>query len=242
MTAILVVDDDRDNTANLADILGALGYQVTTANDPKDALALARTTRFDIALLDFKMPGMNGADLYSAMRSAQPQMVAIMITAHAGSGGFERAMEVGTWKVLSKPIEIERLVGLMRDAETQPVVLVVDDDREFCENLWEVLRERDLRVAFAHDEATALEQIRSADFQVVLLDIKLGKTTSRNVFAGLRESRQTERTIIVTGHGQNAQDVIEEMMQSGASAVHNKPVELSELIQSIECSLQRDSA
>lgn len=242
MTAILVVDDDPDNTANLADILEGFGYEVTTANDPQSALAMVGDTRFDIALLDFKMPGMNGAELYAAMRKAQPQMVAIMITAHAGNGGYERAMEAGTWKVLKKPVEIHQLVELMRDAETQPVVLVVDDDREFCENLWQVLRERDLRVAFAHDEPTALEHIRSADFQVVLLDLELGQTNSSNVFAGLREIEQTDRTIIVTGHGRNAHNVIEEMLRSGASAVHHKPIELSRLIESIEVSIQRESA
>ena len=239
MTKVLVVDDDLDNTANLADILSDLGYDVVTSNDPEAALRLVSEQRFDVALLDYKMPGMNGADLYAQIKKEQPHTVAIMVTAYAGSNGVERAKDVGTWKVLRKPVEIAQLVELLDDATRQPVILIVDDDQEFCENLWQILRNRDLRVAFAHEETTAVSQLRANPFQVILLDLQLGRDTAGNVFQTVSELGLVARTIIVTGNRSSCGDVLTGMLQSGAPAVHFKPFEVAELIESIDVALHQ---
>jgi CheY-like chemotaxis protein len=57
---ILVVDDDLDTCQNLKDILTEMGYAVTTAQSGEAALELVRQNPFDVALLDFKMPGARG--------------------------------------------------------------------------------------------------------------------------------------------------------------------------------------
>ena len=65
--SILVVDDDVDTCRNLADILGDLAYHVEAAHDGPSALELVRRRHFDVALLDLKMPGMDGLELYRAI-------------------------------------------------------------------------------------------------------------------------------------------------------------------------------
>src|SRR5207244_3512201 len=62
--SILVVDDDEDTRRNLSDILTDLGYHAETAHDGPSALELVRRRPFDVALLDLKMPGMDGLTLY----------------------------------------------------------------------------------------------------------------------------------------------------------------------------------
>src|SRR5947208_3779123 len=102
--SILIVDDDLDTCSNLSDILTDLGYQVDVAHDGPTALALARDRHFDVALLDLKMPGMDGLTLYRELRRVRADTVAIIVTAYAGSGVVEEALAAGAWRVLAKPV------------------------------------------------------------------------------------------------------------------------------------------
>ena len=119
---ILIVDDDDDNLANLADILSEHGYNIETACDGEIALERIATlgqqndSRFNLCLLDFKMPGMNGVELLQKIHSSNPHLRAIMITAYAGEDGTQRALAAGTWRVLSKPIDIAILLSMIDEA------------------------------------------------------------------------------------------------------------------------------
>ena len=120
---ILVVDDDRDILANLSDILTEIGYQTDTAPCGEDALKLinescsgASPTTYDLCLLDFNMPGMDGVELYEQIQNHYPNLPAIMITAYAGDDGIERARLAGTCEVLRKPVEIKELLAMIAKA------------------------------------------------------------------------------------------------------------------------------
>lgn len=129
---ILIVDDDDDIRANLQDILDDLGYEIETAADGDLALEKlgssddendrSRNNGFDLCLLDFKMPGMNGAELFKRMREKCPSIQAIMITAYAGSDGVQKALEAGTWKVLRKPVNVQSLLQLISQAISEQQV------------------------------------------------------------------------------------------------------------------------
>ncbi len=119
---ILIVDDDGDTLTNLSDILTDIGYETETASDGPSALqkigkrAPHDRCRFDLCLLDFKMPGMDGAELLHELHASCPKLPAIMITAFAGEEGVQRAMDAGTWTVLSKPVNVPDLLSLIDDA------------------------------------------------------------------------------------------------------------------------------
>ena len=119
----MIVDDDEDILANLSDILGDLGFQTDTANCAEDAIGKieqfcpeATNCNYDLCLLDFKMPGIDGVELYKRIRQHNPRLRAIMITAYAGDDGVQRAIDAGTWHVLRKPLDIEKLLGLIDTA------------------------------------------------------------------------------------------------------------------------------
>src|SRR6266545_7565795 len=99
--SILVVDDDVDTCRNLSDILTDLGYRVDTAHDGFSALALVRQHAYDIALLDLKMPGMSGLELYRKIKQLQSGTVALVVTAYATSATAEEALTAGAWQVLA---------------------------------------------------------------------------------------------------------------------------------------------
>lgn len=119
---ILIVDDDPDICANLADILSDVGYVTITALNGESALAMVRKhcpeheRCFDLCLLDFKMPGMDGVELLNRIHDLRPKLRAIMITAYAGDDGVQRARAAGTWKVLQKPVDVQELLGTISEA------------------------------------------------------------------------------------------------------------------------------
>lgn len=120
---ILIVDDDRDSRANLSDILTDLGYQTDTAADGEAAMEKISQghpdelgEQYDLCLLDFRMPGMDGVELYETMVKRIPKLRAIMITAYAGTDGVRRAVVAGTWKILQKPVDISKLLSMISEA------------------------------------------------------------------------------------------------------------------------------
>jgi CheY-like chemotaxis protein len=87
---ILVVDDDRDTCACLSDILTDIGYRVDVAHGGTAALELVPAGGYGLALLDYKMPDMDGVELYRRIRQTSTGVVGILVTAFA-SGEAEAA-------------------------------------------------------------------------------------------------------------------------------------------------------
>jgi len=118
-TSILVADDDVDTCQNLADILTELaGYLVDIAHDGASALKCVYRSRYNMALLDLRMPGMDGLTLCRHIKQVRPETVAVLVTAYSG-GVAEEARAAGIWRVLPKPVDVPRLLTLMDEAVAQ---------------------------------------------------------------------------------------------------------------------------
>ena len=232
--SILVVDDDVDTCKNLADILSDLGYHVEVAHDGPAALERVRRGHFDVALLDLKMPGMDGLELYREIRRLRADTVALIVTAYAGGNTAEEALAAGAWRVLPKPVDFPRLLGLVDQALGQPLVLVVDDDPDLCATLWDLLRDRGYRVALAHDETTAGRQMRDAAFRVVLIDMKLPDGDGTSVYRLVRQANPQARTVVITGHRAELERLVDEVVREGADAVCYKPFDVAGLLTTLD--------
>jgi CheY-like chemotaxis protein len=239
--SILVVDDDLDTCRNLADILSDLGYDVQTAPDGPTALELVKKQAFDVALLDFKMPGMNGLELYRAIRAVQPSAVALIVTAYAGpTPGIaaemspEEALAAGAWAVLPKPVDFPRLLALVEKATSQPLVMVVDDDHDLCATLWDLLREQGYRVGLAHDEKEARRCLAGQPYKVVLIDMKLPEGDGAGVFHLVRSTTPEARTVLITGHPAEMDPTIQRVVAEGADAVCYKPFDVPRLLDTLQ--------
>jgi len=222
---VLVVDDDDDTRHNVRDILEDIGYEVDLAADGAAALKMAASTDYDIALLDYMMPGMNGVELYRQLHRLQPELVAIMITAFAGDDGVDAAYNSGAWKVLRKPIDVRSLIPIMDEALRQPIVLVVDDDEEFCENLWQTLRHHDYRVDLAHSEDEAIRKAHQTAYSTAIVDWKLGGGDGRKVIELLRRLSPDARIVVVTGYRPANDDFEKEV-----GSLCYKPIDMNELL------------
>jgi DNA-binding response OmpR family regulator len=228
--SILVVDDDDDTTRNLFDILTDLGYEVAVAHDGPSALSLIKARPFEVALLDLKLPGMDGLELYRRIKELRAGTVAIIVSAFASEAVREEALAAGAWQVLAKPVDFGRLLGLVDEALGQPLVMVVDDDHDLCATLWDVLRDRGYRVALAHDEGAAAGQMRDQSFQVVLIDMRLPDTDGARVFRLVRSANPQARTVVITGVRSEVERMVEEVVKEGADAVCYKPFDVPRLL------------
>jgi CheY-like chemotaxis protein len=231
---ILVVDDDQDTCRNLADILTDLGYRVDTAPDGPTGLDLVRKNAYDVALLDFKMPGMTGLELYREIRKVRAGTVAIIVSAYTNAATREEALGAGAWHVLPKPVDFPKLLGLVAEAVGQPTVMVVDDDPDLCRNLWDLLRERGYRVCVAHDAAAATERARERAYKVVLIDMRLPSGDGAEVFHAIRDANPDAHTVVITGHPQELGGLVEQVLREGADAVCYKPFDVSALLNTVD--------
>ncbi len=231
--SILVVDDEVDTCRNLADILTDLGYHVDTAHDGPSALVLARGRPYDLALLDLRMPGMDGLTLYRELRKLRADTVALVVTAFAGPDTAAEAQAAGVWRVLHKPVDLPVLLRLLGEATDQPLVLVVDDDPDLCANLWDLLREGGYRVCLAHDEPEADRRLRGQAFRVVLIDMKLPRGDGGSVFRLVRETNPQARTVVITGSRSEVDPAVRQVMAEGADAVCYKPFDVPHLLHTL---------
>jgi len=87
---ILIVDDEEDLVTFLAHRLRKRGMEVTTALEGTSALAVAAKHKFDVALVDLKMPGIDGIQVMEQLRRMQPYVEIIMLTGH---GSHDSAWE-----------------------------------------------------------------------------------------------------------------------------------------------------
>jgi CheY-like chemotaxis protein len=232
--SVLVVDDDVDTCRNLSDILTDLGYRVDTAHDGFAALEKVRQRAYDVALLDFKMPGMDGVTLYREIRKLRAETVALVVTAFANRDTREHALSAGAWQVLSKPVDFGQLLGLVDEAVGQPLVLVVDDDPDLCASLWDLLRERGYRVSVAHDEAEAARRLGDRDFRVVLIDMKLPTGDGAGVFRLVRQTNPQARAVLITGHPGEVDGDVQKVLAEGADAICYKPFDLPRLLELLQ--------
>jgi len=107
--SILLVDDEADFRAVIADHLEEKGYQVSSVGTAQEAVAAGREQEFDVALLDVKMPNMDGVDLLRMLKGLDPLLEVIMLTGHATIETAVQSIKLGALDYLSKPVRLSEL-------------------------------------------------------------------------------------------------------------------------------------
>jgi len=132
---LLIVDDEVQFLDSIAERLELRGLDVTKASNGQDALAAASHQKFDLALLDLKMPGMDGRQLLEILKREHLYLEVIMLTGH---GSMESAIEctkLGAFDYLPKPYEIEQLLQILKDAFAARLRKKFEADRDKYEEI-----------------------------------------------------------------------------------------------------------
>jgi DNA-binding NtrC family response regulator len=121
---ILIVDDEEIVCLSCRRILNEEGYEVETRLSGSEALELLKQEAFDLAILDLKMPRMNGIDLLQFMKQDYPHMPVIMMTGYATVETAVEAMKAGALDYVPKPFSPDELVMVVKKAlETRTLML-----------------------------------------------------------------------------------------------------------------------
>lgn len=108
---ILIVDDEPDMLKLLSMIITEkTPYQVTTTNNPLEALELVRKNAFDLVIADLKMPGLDGIELLDAVKRVDEDIPFIIITAYSTVEAAAEAIQKGGFDFLTKPFRKEHIL------------------------------------------------------------------------------------------------------------------------------------
>jgi len=108
---ILIVDDAGPVVVLCVNVLQALGYAVKGTNRGETALELLRKESFDLMVLDYKMPGMSGFEVFEQARALHPGMAVVLVTGHGTPEIINEANRIGFHAILLKPFTSDELRG-----------------------------------------------------------------------------------------------------------------------------------
>ena len=113
---LLIVDDEVKFLETLAKRMELRGFEVTTAVNGDDALATADKEKFDLALVDLKMPGMDGDELLAKLKANHKYLEVIILTGHGSVDSAVECTKLGAFGYLPKPYEIDKLSETLKEA------------------------------------------------------------------------------------------------------------------------------
>ncbi len=164
VSKILITDDDVDTCEILSDIFRERGYGVVTAGTGSEAVDKAGQTTFDVALIDIRLPDMEGVELIAALKGMQPDMVVAMITGYASVETAVRALNEGASAYILKPLNMDEVLAAVKES-LEKRRLVIENRRLYEE----VQRELDERKRA--EQSLNKERER---FQVLIEEFPLG--------------------------------------------------------------------
>ena len=118
---LLFVDDEERFLRTLTKRLNLRDFDVTATQNAEEALSAMDVEKFDLAIVDLKMPGMNGQQLLSTMKKRQPDIEIIILTGHGSIESAQACTREGSFCYLQKPCETKELLGVLKAAYMEAI-------------------------------------------------------------------------------------------------------------------------
>lgn len=181
MIKLLVVDDEKDICEYLNNFFNRRGYNVYSAGNAKDALAIVKKEKPELVLLDIKLPDLDGLEVLRRIKEVSPQIRVIMLTVRDDPDIIQKAKSLGADEFIKKPFDINYLedVVILKVAEMSkdrqsPQILIVDDEEDFRTILRRFLTKSfECDVFEAASTKQALNLMKKNRFDLIFLDIKM---------------------------------------------------------------------
>lgn len=113
---VLMVDDEEDFVTTLSERMKMRDVDSDVALDGEQALQRVEDDIPDVMVLDLKMPGIDGLEVLRRVKKAYPQIPVIILTGHGSEKDEAEARRLGAYEYLQKPVDIEKLVQVLRKA------------------------------------------------------------------------------------------------------------------------------
>ena len=191
-TSILIIDDDEGMLKTLNYILVDKGYDVVPCSTGAEAIALVNRRTFDIALIDIKMPGMDGVAVLKAIKKVSPDTSIMMITAYTMHKLVEEAKKEGVTAVFPKPLDIDKMIAYTEGLASNNKALEELSDSK-SPDLLKILEEREREIK---EKSLLIEELKKALAEIkenpaLIIEEERKKRQSENVDA-LLNTKQFE--------------------------------------------------
>lgn len=121
---VLLVDDEEDFLATLAERLETRGLKVSTASNGENALASIEAEVYDLVVLDLAMPGLDGLETLKRIKARQPDAEIIMLSGQGSIRTSIEAMKLGACDFLQKPVDIGELMNKISEAKEKRMLML----------------------------------------------------------------------------------------------------------------------
>jgi DNA-binding NtrC family response regulator len=132
---LLLVDDEVDFLKSLSERLSLRDFEVTTASEGKQAIKAAKKGHFDVAILDLRMPGMDGTEVLKVLKDKHKWLEVVMLTGHGSVDSAVEAGKLGAFGYLEKPYDFDNLVSMLKDAYTARLKKKFEHDKKRMEDI-----------------------------------------------------------------------------------------------------------
>jgi two-component system response regulator AtoC len=174
ISQVLIVDDQESIRHFVSKALTDEGYLVTTAADGKEALKAVEKEPPDMVLLDLRLPDMHGLDILKEIKSAYPEMTVVIMTAFGDVESAVKAMKLGAFDYVNKPINLEQLsIVVTKGLESQKLWRELKHHRALQQQRYsrEFVRGNSPRI---HNVYQMCEQVARSDSTSVLIQGESG--------------------------------------------------------------------
>jgi len=113
---LLIVDDEVKFLNSIAKRLELRDFNVTKATNGQEAIDATHSDKFDLALLDLKMPGMNGKEVLEILKKEHKYLEVIILTGHGSMDSAVECTKLGAFSYLPKPYELDKLIEILQQA------------------------------------------------------------------------------------------------------------------------------
>ncbi len=226
---ILVIDDEPGIRTTLTAILEEEGYNVVAAEDGYKGIEAAKKTKFKIAFIDVRMPGIDGVETFKEIKEISPDTIVFIMTAVLAEDILKEAVELGVQSILYKPLDIDLILRVIKEDVTKTNILVVDDEFSTRETLKGVLEDRGYQVAVAEDGLTAIEMAKKTHFDIMFIDVVMPGIDGFKTLEEIKKIDPKTKVIMMTGY--DIEDFVEKAVSRGAFTHMSKPLDTVELLQ-----------
>jgi two-component system cell cycle response regulator len=244
---ILVIEDNDLNLKLVRALLQRGSFQVLEAGNAETGLALARSGRPDLILMDIQLPGMDGLTATRLLKK-DPELKKIPVaalTSYAMEGDVERAKKAGCDGYITKPIDTRNFLDTVRKFMQDGVplspgisgrqsykqkILIVDDEPLNVKLLQAYLLQNKYETLHAYSGPEALEKTAQDSPDLILLDVMMPGMDGYEVTRRLKRDPQSQEIPVILVTALDGKDDKQKGLEAGADEFLNKPIHKAELL------------
>lgn len=226
---IFIADPEESIRLSMAGILDLEGFAAHTVADGFEAVSAARRESFDIAFLDIHMPGMNGVETFKKIKECSPETAVIMMSTYSVNDLVRDAIEEGAYACLTKPFDMDTIIDTISEVGAKPFVMVVDDDPDLCNLLYDRLRDAGCNVITKTSGMEGIEAARRHIPDVLFLDVMMNGLNGLETLKKINDlfGDKAPKTIIMSAY--DSTENFDQAKKLGAVACMRKPLNMTKL-------------